>query len=47
MFLGMAVKVWFDDGDRSAKQMFGFSILYLFLLFTMLIADNLAARLFS
>jgi protoheme IX farnesyltransferase len=47
MFLGMAVKVWFDDGDRSAKQMFGFSILYLFLLFTMLIADNLAARVFS
>jgi len=46
-FLGFAVKVWFDEGDRSAKQMFGFSILYLFLLFVTLIADNLAARVFS
>jgi protoheme IX farnesyltransferase len=43
-FLGLAVKVWFDEGDKSAKQMFGFSILYLFLLFVTLIADSVAAR---
>ena len=43
-FLGLAVKVWFDESDKSAKQMFGFSILYLFLLFVMLIADSVVAR---
>jgi len=40
LFTGFAVKVWFDDGERSAKQMFTFSILYLFLLFGLLIADR-------
>jgi len=44
VFLALAVKVWFDQGDGSAKQMFGFSILYLFLLFVMLIADSLVTR---
>jgi hypothetical protein len=24
------VRVWFDDGERSARQMFGFSIQHLF-----------------
>lgn len=43
-FLALAVKVWFDATDKSAKQMFAFSILYLFLLFVMLIADNLLSR---
>lgn len=43
-FLGLAVKVWFDETDRSAKQMFGFSIVYLFMLFVMLIADSLLSR---
>ncbi|MFZ0695420.1 MAG: heme o synthase [Alphaproteobacteria bacterium] len=39
-FLGLTVKVWFDGTDKSAKQLFGFSILYLFLIFVMLIADH-------
>ena len=41
VFMGFAVRLWFDDGQRTAKQMFGYSILYLFLLFVMLIADSL------
>jgi heme o synthase len=32
--------VWFDSGERAARQMFAFSILYLFLLFTLLIVDR-------
>ena len=40
VFLGLTVKVWFDGTDKSAKQLFGFSILYLFLIFVMLIADH-------
>ncbi len=43
-FLGLAVKVWFDETDRSAKQMFGFSIVYLFVLFVALVADSLLSR---
>jgi protoheme IX farnesyltransferase len=38
----MAVRVWRDESDRSAKQMFGFSILYLFLLFAFLLIDRVA-----
>ena len=40
LFTGFAVKVWFDEGERSAKQMFAFSILYLFLLFALLLVDR-------
>jgi protoheme IX farnesyltransferase len=29
-----------DPGERAAKQMFGFSLLYLFLLFAVLVADH-------
>lgn len=42
MFIASAVRVWQepdDAGDRCARQMFGFSILYLFLLFALLLAD--------
>jgi len=42
LFVVAAWRVWQDDSHRSAKRMFGFSILYLFLLFTLLIADHLA-----
>ena len=41
-FLGFAVAVWRDDSDLAAKRMFGFSILYLFALFTFLIVDTTA-----
>ena len=42
MFIANAVRVWREPdaaGDRRARQMFGFSILYLFLLFALLLAD--------
>jgi protoheme IX farnesyltransferase len=40
LFILAAVRVWFDEGERAARQMFAFSILYLFLLFTLLILDR-------
>ena len=40
LFLAAAIAVWFEDGDRAAKRMFGFSIFYLFALFSALIADR-------
>jgi protoheme IX farnesyltransferase len=40
LFTLCALQVWRDPGDRSAKRMFAFSILYLFLLFVFLIIDG-------
>jgi protoheme IX farnesyltransferase len=40
LFTGMAIRVWRDDSDRSARQMFGFSLGYLFLIFTLLLVDH-------
>ena len=40
LFIVAAVRVWFDSGERAARQMFAFSILYLFVLFTVLILDR-------
>jgi heme o synthase len=40
LFIVAGVRVWFDRGERAARQMFAFSILYLFLLFTLLIVDR-------
>jgi len=40
LFVASAVKVWFDETDRSAKRMFGYSIFYLFGLFAMMIVDR-------
>ena len=40
LFVLAAVRVWFDDSERSARAMFGYSILYLFLLFALLILDR-------
>jgi len=39
-FILAAIRVWFDETDRSAKRMFAFSILYLFLLLALLIVDR-------
>jgi protoheme IX farnesyltransferase len=36
-FTGAAIRVWRDETDRSARQMFGFSLLYLFLIFSLLL----------
>jgi protoheme IX farnesyltransferase len=41
-FTGMAVRVWRDAGDASARRMFAFSLLYLFLIFSLLLADGVA-----
>ena len=40
-FTATAVRVWRDPGDRSARQMFAFSLLYLFLIFTLLLVDRI------
>ena len=45
MFTACAVRVWHDAGDageRSARQMFHFSLLYLFLVFAVLLAEHIA-----
>src|SRR5712664_1608224 len=36
-FTGAAIRVWHDETDRSARQMFAFSLLYLFLIFSLLL----------
>jgi protoheme IX farnesyltransferase len=39
VFMALAVKIWFDDTDRSARRTFLFSIVYLFALFAAMMAD--------
>lgn len=39
-FVALAVAVLRDDGDRSARRLFGFSVFYLFILFAALIGDR-------
>ena len=41
LFTGSAVRVWHDATDRSARQMFAFSLLYLLLIFLALLADHI------
>ncbi len=41
-FIVCALRVRRDEGDRSAKQMFGYSILYLFMIFALLVVDHAA-----
>ena len=40
LFIAAAISVCRDRTDRSAKRMFAYSILYLFLLFSLLIVDR-------
>jgi protoheme IX farnesyltransferase len=40
LFTLAAVRVWFDEGETSARRMFGFSLLYLFLLFAFMVIDR-------
>ena len=42
LFTCTAIRVWRDDGERSARQMFAFSLFYLFLIFTLLLVDRIA-----
>jgi protoheme IX farnesyltransferase len=44
LFTGTAIRVWYDNNDgseRSARHMFHFSLLYLFLIFTVLLVDHI------
>jgi len=46
--IALAVRVRRETrGHAASKQMFGFSILYLFLLFAMLLVDRMAGGLFG
>ena len=40
LFIVSALRVWQQNDDRRARQMFGFSVLYLFLIFTVLVVDR-------
>ena len=40
LFLASAVSVWVDKTERASRRMFTFSIIYLFLLFTLMIVDG-------
>ena len=40
LFTASAVRVWRDEGERSARQMFAFSLAYLSLIFVLLLADH-------
>jgi protoheme IX farnesyltransferase len=43
VFTVAAIEVSRDDGDRAARRMFTFSLLYLFLMFSLLLADHAGA----
>ncbi len=47
LFLYGAFRVWREKSDRAAKGLFAYSILYLFLLFALLMADALILRVFG
>ena len=40
VFVAGAVAVWRDKGDAAAKRLFGYSIVYLFLLFAVMMVDR-------
>ena len=40
VFTGAAIQVYCDESERSARRMFGFSLLYLFLVFSLLLVDH-------
>jgi heme o synthase len=40
VFTGAAMQVCYGEGERSARRMFGFSLLYLFLVFSLLLVDH-------
>src|SRR6266700_3691804 len=39
-FTGAAIRVWRDESEQSARQMFAFSLFYLFLIFAALLVDR-------
>ncbi len=46
VFTATAILVCRDDGERSAKRMFAFSLLYLFLIFSLLLLDRAGGGLY-
>ena len=40
IFTGAAIRLCRDDSDRSARRLFAFSLLYLFLIFSLLLVDH-------
>ncbi len=40
LFVVAALRVWQHNDDRRARQMFGYSVLYLFLIFAVLVVDR-------
>ena len=40
IFTGAAIQLCRDDSDRSARRLFAFSLLYLFLIFSLLLVDH-------
>ncbi|HWB48304.1 MAG TPA: heme o synthase [Stellaceae bacterium] len=40
LFTVSAIRVWRDEGERRARQMFAFSLAYLFLIFVLLLVDH-------
>ncbi len=40
LFVGLSVKLWCDGTDKVAMQLFGYSIFYLFLVFSGLVVDR-------
>ena len=43
VFVGLSVKLWRNGADKTAMQLFGYSILYLFLVFSGLVIDQFVA----
>jgi protoheme IX farnesyltransferase len=43
-FIGLAVRILREEGTAAAKQTFGYSILYLFVLFALLMVDSAASN---
>ena len=43
LFVGLSVKLWHDGTDKTAMQLFGYSIIYLFLVFLGLVVDRFIA----
>jgi protoheme IX farnesyltransferase len=47
VMVALAWRLWRDPSDRGAMQLFGYSILYLFLLFAVLLAEHGLGGLFG
>jgi len=45
LFSALAIRVWRDDSERSARQMFTYSLFYLFRIFALLLVDRIAGGL--